>query len=146
MELALIKRIAEIINERRTWINAELSPKQTPYLIPIDGTISVCYSCSLNLQCIEVKNSYSKKQKWIIPEVVLEKSARKIKAQDAAFWERFTTGQMNYQDVERLILDATYGIVKLTLDEYGICCLTLKTCKYDILTVPSGAYLRDNPC
>ena len=120
MELALLKRIADIINERRTWINAELSLKQIPYLIPIDDTISVCYSCSLNLQVIEAKNGYSKKQKWIIPEVVLEKSARKIKAQDAAFWERLTTGQMNYQDVERLILDATYGIVKLTLDEYGI--------------------------
>ena len=51
---------------------------------------------------------------------MLEKSARKIKAHDAAFWERLITGQMNYQDVERLILDATYGIVKLTLDEYGI--------------------------
>ena len=73
-----------------------------------------------NLQVIEARNGYKKNQKWIIPEVVLEKSARKIKAQDAAFWERLTTGQMNYQDVERLILDATYGIVKLTLDEYGI--------------------------
>ena len=120
MELALIRRIADIINERRTWINAELSPKQTPYLIPLDGTISVCYSCSLNLQVIEARNGYKKNQKWIIPEVVLEKSARKIKTQDAAFWKRLTTGQMNYQDVERLILDATYGIVKLTLDEYGI--------------------------
>ena len=120
MELALIRRIADIINERRTWINAELSPKQTPYLIPLDGTISVCYSCSLNLQVIEARNGYKKNQKWIIPEVVLEKSARKIKAQDSAFWERLITGQMNYQDVERLILDATYGIVKLTLDEYGI--------------------------
>lgn len=74
----------------------------------------------LNLQVIEARNGYKKNQKWIIPEVVLEKSARKIKAQDAAFWERLITGQMNYQDVERLILDATYGIVKLTLDEYGI--------------------------
>ena len=120
MELALIRRIVDIINERRTWINAELSPKQTPYLIPLDGTISVCYSCSLNLQVIEARNGYKKNQKWIIPEVVLEKSARKMKAHDAAFWERLTTGQMNYQDVERLILDATYGIVKLTLDEYGI--------------------------
>ena len=76
VELALIRRIADIINERRTWINAELSPKQTPYLIPLDGTISVCYSCSLNLQVIEARNGYKKNQKWIIPEVVLERTFR----------------------------------------------------------------------
>ena len=118
MELALIRRIADIINERRTWIAAELSPKQTPYLTPIDGTISVCYSCSLVLRVLDARNGYRKKQKWIIPEVVLEKSARKIKAVDADFWQRLITGQMNCHDVERLILDATYGIVKLELDEY----------------------------
>ena len=83
-------------------------------------TDSISHTARRNLQVIEARNGYKKNQKWIIPEVVLEKSARKIKAQDAAFWERLTTGQMNYQDVERLILDATYGIVKLTLDEYGI--------------------------
>lgn len=118
MELALIRRIADIINERRTWISAELSPKQTPYLTPIDGTISVCYSCSLVLRVLDARNGYRKKQKWIIPEVVLEQSARKIKGVDADFWQRLVTGQMNCQDVERLILDATYGIVKLELDEY----------------------------
>ena len=120
MELGLIRRIVEIINERRTWINAELSPKQTPYLIPHDGTISVCYSCSLILRVIEERYGYRKWQKWIIPEVVLEKSARKIKAQDPAFWKRLTNGQMSGLDVERLIFDATYGFVKLTLDEYGL--------------------------
>lgn len=118
MELALIRRIADIINERRAWIAAELSPKQTPYLTPIDGTISVCYSCSLVLRVLDARNGYRKKQKWLIPEVVLEKSARKIKGVDPDFWQRLVTGQMNCQDVERLILDATYGIVKLELDEY----------------------------
>lgn len=118
MEFAVIRRIAYIINERKTWISAELSPKQTPYLIPLNGTVSVCYSCSLILKVNEARNGYRKNQKWIIPEVVLEKSARKIKGVDADFWQRLVTGQMNCQDVERLILDATYGIVKLELDEY----------------------------
>ena len=117
MELATIKRIEEIINERRTWIAAELSLKPTSFLSLLDGNISVSYSPSLILKVLIAQCGYRNSQKWIIPEVMLEKSARKIKAEDSAFWQRLVAGSMTSQDVERLIRDATYGIVKLELDD-----------------------------
>ena len=98
MELALIKRIADIINERRTWINAELSPKQTPYLIPLDGTISVCYSCSLNLQVIEARNGYKKNQKWIIPEPSGHRSTKWLQKKSEVDNTRSRTGEICQKD------------------------------------------------
>jgi len=109
--------MVEMINYGRTWIIAELNPVRRPYLMLIDGNIALCYSPSLDLRVVVPQNGYKRKQKWTVPEIILEKTARKIKAEDGKFWLRLTSGKMTYEDIERLILGATYGLVDLNLEE-----------------------------
>lgn len=118
MERSIFQHIVDVINDRRTWISAELCPEQMPYLDMTDGNISVHYSSTIALTVLIAQNGYRKRHRWSIPEFVIEKTARKIKATDKAFWVRLIHSRMEVADVERLIKDSTYGLVNLELDDY----------------------------
>ncbi len=111
------KRLVEKMNYGRTWIKAEFSSEKQPYWIMIDGRMQICYSPSIILKVVVPQDGYNKRQKWILPEMVLESTARQLKAQDEDFWRRLTSEIMTYEDIERLILKATYGKVNLCLED-----------------------------
>ncbi len=110
------KDIAAIINDHSTWIAAEYNPNLTPYLRLIDSNISVCYSASLVLSVVIAQHGYGKRQRWIIPEYKLEMSVNKQKKMDATLQQRIQHRTMTCKDVESIILDATYGLVNLELE------------------------------
>ena len=119
MKSETTKDIAAIINDHSTWIAAEYNSCQTPYLRLIDGNVSICYSASLILRVVIAQHGYGKRQRWIIPEYKLELSVHKQKEMDATLQKRILNRNMTCRDVERIILDATYGLVNLELDNYN---------------------------
>ena len=112
-----LQRMIDIINEQRTWIMAKFNPRQIPYLRLIEGRITVTYSPSLDLMVTVAQSGYSKRQTWTIPLFRLELSVRNIGADDRAFLRRVHDNAMTTSDIERVILDATYGVVNLELED-----------------------------
>jgi hypothetical protein len=117
MEHRISQYIVDVINDRRTWIAADLCPRQIPYQTITDGEINVCYSSCIKLRVLVAGYGYRKRHQWTIPELVIEKAARKIKEEDKDFWYRFIHCRMTSKDVEHLIRDSTYGLVNLELYE-----------------------------
>lgn len=120
MEHAIYDHMAKTINNHRTWVDAEVSNKKSPYLVLVDGLICFCHSDTLILKVFIPQYGYNTKQKWTIPEFVLEKNVRLIKAQDEGFWQRYTQDQLTLKDIEKLIKMSTYGIVDLKLDPISL--------------------------
>lgn len=110
--------MVETINNHRTWIVAELSNENTPHVSLINGIYYTVLSKSIILKVFRPKNGYKKTQKWIIPEIVLEKTARRIKRENKDFWRHYKRGRFTLEDIELLVKMSTYNIVDLELDEY----------------------------
>ena len=112
-----LQRMIDVINEQRTWIMTRFNPRQIPYLRLIDGNITVSYSQSLDLKVTVAQSGYSKRQMWTIPLFRLEMIVRKLCADDRALARRVKANAMTTSDIERIILDATYGVVNLELED-----------------------------
>lgn len=112
-----LQRMIHVINEQRTWIMAQYNPKQVPYLRLMTDDVTATYSPSLDLKVTVAQGGYNKRQKWTVPIFLLEKSVRKLMVDDRAFARRVYDNGMTTYDIERIILDATYGVVNLELED-----------------------------
>lgn len=116
MEHKIYDHIAKTISDHRTWVDAETSKVQSPFLVLKDGLICFIHSDTLTLRVIRPRYGYDTRQKWTIPEFVLETNVRQLKSEDPDFWDRYTQDRLTLKDIEKLIRMSTYGIVSLDLD------------------------------
>lgn len=117
MHIETIQYMVNMINERSAWLMADYSPRLTPYTLMIDDHVSVCYSPTLTLKVVMPGNGYRNRQKWMIPEYRLNSVVRILAKDDAAFSQRLLHCRITRQDVERIILHATYNLVNPQLEE-----------------------------
>ena len=118
MRHAIYERMVETINNHRMWIGAECSNRLCPDLTQLDGIIRTGHYDAIVLTAYRPDYGYKVGQQWIIPESKLNRSVRELKREDEAFANRFRTDTLTLDDVERIIKQATFGLVNLNLDEY----------------------------
>ena len=93
------------------WIGAECSNRLCPDLTQLDGIIRTGHYDAIVLTAYRPDYGY-------IPESKLNRSVRELKREDEAFANRFRTDTLTLDDIERIIKQATFGLVNLNLDEY----------------------------
>ena len=100
------------------WIGAECSNRLCPDLTQLDGIIRTGHYDAIVLPAYRPDYGYKVGQQWIVPETKLNPSLRELKREDEAFANRFRTDTLTLDDIERIIKQATFGLVNLNLDEY----------------------------
>lgn len=77
---------------------------------------TVCCRC-ITLRACHSNNDYVRGQEWHIPLLDIDRSAKILMRKDAGFKKRLASNALTMTDVERLFMEATYGIIELELFE-----------------------------
>ena len=118
MRHAIYERMVETIKNHRMGIGAECSNRLCPDLTQLDGIIRTGHYDAIVLTAYRPDYGYKVGQQWIVPESKLIRSVRELKEEDEEFDNRLRTDTLTLDDIERIIKQATFGLVNLNLDEY----------------------------
>lgn len=112
-----IQGILDIIHKYHTWIDIESSFLWRDTAVSRHGMVqTVCCRC-ITLRACHSNNDYIRGQKWHIPLLEIEQSAKTLMGKDSGFRKRLASNTLTMEDVELLFEDVTYGIIHLELFE-----------------------------
>ncbi|KAB2837290.1 MAG: hypothetical protein F9K49_00020 [Caedimonadaceae bacterium] len=118
MRKVLYQRIVTIINECGTWMEVADANHLVEFSMLVDGQFRKSLCPAILLRNYRSKWQYEKGHTWAITEYDMDKAIARMKAQDPSFRKRFSECRISYQDVERIIEKASFGIIKLELFDY----------------------------
>ncbi|MDO4497408.1 MAG: hypothetical protein Q4B58_06235 [Bacteroidales bacterium] len=119
MDNVLLTNIVETINEHQSWISATIEEHPEPYHIRRGGSERLILGRAIHLTAYRDQGNYTKGQKWIIHEYLLNQSVRKLRAFDPIFAHHFAKRKLTLKEIERVIADSSGGFAKLDLCPYG---------------------------
>lgn len=120
MEKCLLDHIAHVANHHRTWVRVSNSNEQVVYSMIVSNEIKTITMRALTLQSYRNHYGFKPSQTWKVSEHDLRRGLAALYDKDPSARGRAATLHLNNQDVEYIIEKATYGIVKLELDQYGL--------------------------
>ncbi len=120
MRSDIYRRIVFLIDENRTWIRIDNADQYDVGSINIAGRQMSCVCRTLTLRSLFRYGQYRKGTVWRIPETELDLALNKLRKQDESFARRLKQGAEHicFEDVNAIILSATYGIINLELSDY----------------------------
>ena len=117
MKEEVYRQLVTIIKENAGWIKViDINGMQTCMAVVEGRAINVLARC-LVLQVFYARGSYPKGHVFTIPVHDLHQALRNLEDTDAGFRQRFAQHQMIRWDVERIVLSATHGVIKLELSD-----------------------------
>ena len=97
-----IQGILDIIHKYHTWIDIESSFLWRDTAVSRHGMVqTVCCRC-ITLRACHSNNDYIRGQKWHIPLLEIEQSAKTLMGKDAGFRKRLASNTLTMEDVEQL--------------------------------------------
>lgn len=118
METRTYYLIADIIENNRTWIRLTDTEKLIEMRIPQDGVLKTLFYKSLTLQSYRDHYSFRRKCTWNINEYDLNRGLAALCKKDPSAKRRIAHDSLTLRDVEYIIEKASFGIIKLELDDY----------------------------
>ena len=94
-----IQGILDIIHKYHTWIDIESSFLWRDTAVSRHGMVqTVCCRC-ITLRACHSNNDYIRGQKWHIPLLEIEQSAKTLMGKDAGFRKRLASNTLTMEDV-----------------------------------------------
>lgn len=118
MDRELYNHIADVIHQRRTWIKVIGTERQTAMRIIVKGEIRTVMFRTLTLQSYRSNYSFQQSRIWHVTEYDIGNAVSQLFWKDASAQKRARVCQLTNRDVEYIIEKATFGILKLELDDY----------------------------
>lgn len=110
--------IADIIQRYRTWIEVKDTEKLIEMRLLQDGVLKTLFYKGLSLQSYRDKYSFKKTRTWNINEYDLNQGLVSLCKKDLTAKRRIKTHSLTLRDVEYIIEKASFGIIKLELNDY----------------------------
>lgn len=120
MDKRLLDHIAHVANHHRTWVRVSNSNAQVVYSMIVSDEIKTVTLRALTLESYRNHYGFKRDHTWQVSEHDLRRGLVALYAKDPSARGRATTLHLSNDDVEYIIEKATYGIVKLELDQYGL--------------------------
>ncbi len=111
-------RIADLIQNYRTWLKVVDTEQLTPMRMFLDGQLKTCMCKTLTLESYREHYGFIRSRKWNITEYDIGRGLVSLVRKDPAARQRIENDQMTLADVEFIIEKASFGIIKLELDRY----------------------------
>lgn len=109
--------IADIIQRYRTWIEVKDTEKLIEMRLLQDGMLKTLFYKGLSLQSYRDKYSFKKTRTWNINEYDLNQGLVSLCKKDPTAKRRIKTHSLTLRDVEYIIEKASFGIIKLELND-----------------------------
>ena len=118
MDRELYNHIADVIHRHRTWIKVIGTERQTAMRIIANGEIRTVMFRTLSLQSYRSLYSFQQSRIWHVTEYDIGNAVAQLVRKDASAQKRVRACRLTNRDVEYIIEKATFGILKLELDDY----------------------------
>lgn len=118
MDRQLYYHIADIIHQRRTWIKVIDTERQTAMRIIVNGEIRTLMFRTLSLRSYRSHYSFQQSRTWHVTEYDIGNAVTALARKDPSAQVRLEACHLTSRDVEYIIEKATFGILKLELDDY----------------------------
>lgn len=118
MDRQLYYHIADIIHQRRTWIKVIDTERQTAMRIIVNGEIRTLMFRTLSLRSYRSHYSFQQSRTWHVTEYDIGNAVTALARKDPSAQVRLEACHLTNRDVEYIIEKATFGILKLELDDY----------------------------
>jgi uncharacterized membrane protein len=118
MEKRTFYLIADIIHQNRTWIKVIDTERLIEMRIPQDGVLKTLFYKAITLQSYREHYSFIKSRTWNISEYDLNQGVAALCKKDQSASVRVKRNALTLRDVEYIIEKASFGIIKLELDDY----------------------------
>lgn len=118
MDRQLYYHIADIIHQRRTWIKVIDTERQTAMRIIVNGEIRTLMFRTLSLRSYRSHYSFQQSRTWHVTEYDIGNAVTALTKKDPSAQARLEACNLTNCDVEYIIEKATFGILKLELDDY----------------------------
>lgn len=118
MDRQLYYHIADIIHQRRTWIKVIDTERQTAMRIIVNGEIRTLMFRTLSLRSYRSHYSSQQSRTWYVTEYDIGNVVTALTRKDPSAQARLKACNLTNRDVEYIIEEATFGILKLELDDY----------------------------
>lgn len=117
MKEEVYRQLVTIIRENAGWIKViDANGMQTCMTVVEGRALNVLVRC-LVLQVFYARGNYPKGHVFTIPVHDLHQALRNLEDTDADFKQRLVQHKMIRWDVERIVLSATHGVIKLELSD-----------------------------
>lgn len=117
MKEKVYKQMVAIIKENAAWIKViDVNGMQTCLTVVEGQVLNILVRC-LVLQVFYSRGNYPKGHVFTIPVHDLHIALRHLENTDQEFKERLVRHEMIRWDVERIVLAATHGVIKLDLSD-----------------------------
>lgn len=110
--------IANIIQKNRTWVKVIDTEKLVEMRILQDGMLKPLLFKAITLKSYREHYSFKKSCTWNINEYDLNIGLFALRSKDPSASERIKHDTLTLRDVEYIIEKASFGIIKLELDDY----------------------------
>ena len=111
-------QIADIIQKNRTWIKVIDTEKQVEMRIFQDGVLKTLLFQALTLQSFRDHYSFQRTRTWNINEYDIGQGLSALCKKDPSATQRVEQDRLTIQYGADIIEKASFGIIKLELDEY----------------------------
>lgn len=111
-------QIADIIQKNRTWIKVVDTEKLVEMRILQDGIFKTLLYQALTLQSYRDHYSFQRTRTWNINEYDIGQGLAALCKNDPTAVQRVEHDMLTLRDVEYIIEKASFGIIKLELDDY----------------------------
>ena len=111
-------QIADIIQRNRTWIKVVDTEKITEMRIFQDGVLKTLQLQALTLQSFREHYGIQRTRTWNINEYDIGQGLASLCKKDSSAIQRVEKDMLSLRDVEYIIEKASFGIIKLELDDY----------------------------
>ena len=118
MEKRTFYLIADMIHKNRTWIKVIDTERLIEMRIPQDGVLKTLFYKAITLQSYREHYSFIKSRTWNISEYDLNQGVAALCRKDPSASVRVKRNALTLRDVEYIIEKASFGIIKLELDDY----------------------------
>ena len=111
-------QIADIIQRNRTWIKVIDTEKKVEMRIFQDGVLKTLLFQALTLQSFRERYGIQRTRTWNINEYDIGQGLASLCKKDPSAIQRVEKNMLSLRDVEYIIEKASFGIIKLELDDY----------------------------
>lgn len=111
-------QIADIIQNYRTWIKVIDTQKLVEMRILQDGLLTPILYQAITLQSFREHYSFQRSRTWNISEYDLNQGLAALCQKDPTAIQRVEQDSLTMSDVEYIIEKASFGIIKLELEDY----------------------------
>jgi len=120
MENRIYQTMMALIKQHSPWINATGIDFTLAYSTIENGNQYSSFVKCMTLEARRSVGNYRKGFRWKIPLHTISHSIRNLSETDDSFRKRVQQNEITKYDVEKIILESSYGIIHLYLYNYGV--------------------------